>query len=82
MIQKTPGITRLLDKLEQTPGASQALPGGPAPGSVLDHRSRITSAGRPGQTDGDSGAQAMESLTTSELRVLIAGLERVRGGLG
>jgi len=24
----------------------------------------------------------MESLTTSELRVLIAGLERVRGGLG
>jgi len=40
---------------------------------VLDHRSRITLLADLDKPMGDSGAQAMESLTTSELRVLIAG---------
>jgi MarR family transcriptional regulator, organic hydroperoxide resistance regulator len=82
MIQKTPGITRLLDKLE---------------GKHLVRRKRcpedrrqvlcwITDRGlrllaeldRPLV---DSGTRAMESLNPSEVETLIALLERLRAGL-
>ncbi|HZE26212.1 MAG TPA: MarR family transcriptional regulator [Terriglobales bacterium] len=83
MIQKTPGITRLLDKLE----AKHLVRRKRCPEDRRQVLCWITEAGLRLLADldkpmGDSGAQAMESLTTSELRVLIAGLERVRGGLG
>jgi len=83
MIQKTPGITRLLDKLE----AKHLVRRKRRPADRRQVLCWITAAGLGLLADldkpmRDSGAQAMESLTTSELRGLIAGLERVRGGLG
>jgi DNA-binding MarR family transcriptional regulator len=83
MIQRTPGITRLLDKLE----AKHLVRRKRCPEDRRQVLCWITDAGlrvladldRPAV---DSGTQAMASLTTSELRTLIALLERVRASLG
>ena len=82
MIQKTPGITRLLDKLE----AKQLVRRKRCPEDRRQVLCWITDAGLRLLADldkpmADSGTRAMESLTTPELRELIAVLERVRGGL-
>ena len=82
MIQRTPGITRLLDKLEAKHLVQRKR-------CSEDRRQVlcwITDAGLRLLADldkpaVDSGAQAMASLTTLEVRTLIALLERVRGGL-
>jgi len=82
MIQKTPGITRLLDKLE----AKHLVRRKRCPEDRRQVLCWITEVGLRVLADLDkplinSGTQAMESLAASEVRTLIALLERVRGGL-
>jgi len=82
MIQKTPGITRLLDKLE----AKHLVRRKRCPKDRRQVLCWITEVGLRVLADLDkplinSGTQAMESLAASEVRTLIALLERVRGGL-
>jgi DNA-binding MarR family transcriptional regulator len=82
MIQKTPGITRLLDKLE----AKHMVRRKRCPEDRRQVLCWITDAGLRVLADLDkplvhSGAQAMQPLTNSEVRTLITLLERVRAGL-
>jgi DNA-binding MarR family transcriptional regulator len=82
MIQKTPGITRLLDKLE----AKHRVRRKRCPEDRRRVLCWITDAGLRLLADldkplVDSGAQAMQPLTNSEVRTLITLLERVRAGL-
>ena len=82
MIQRTPGITRLLDKLEAKHLVRRKR-------CAEDRRQVlcwITEAGLRVLADldkpaVDSAAQAMASLSASEVRTLIALLQRVRAGL-
>ena len=82
MIQRTPGITRLLDKLEAKHLVRRKR-------CAEDRRQVlcwITEAGLRVLADldkpaVDSAAQAMASLSVSEVRTLIALLQRVRAGL-
>jgi len=82
MIQKTPGITRLLDKLE----AKHFVRRKRCPEDRRQVLCWITEAGLRVLADldrpaADSGQQAMTSLRASEVRTLIALLQRVRAGL-
>ena len=82
MIQKTPGITRLLDKLE----AKHLVRRKRCPEDRRQVLCWITEAGLRVLADldrpaADSGQQAMTSLRASEVRTLIALLQRVRAGL-
>src|SRR6267378_3049950 len=83
MIQKTPGITRLLDKLE----AKHLVRRKRCPEDRRQVLCWITEAGLRVLADLDrpmteSGARAMASLTGAEQRGLIAMLEKVRADLG
>jgi MarR family transcriptional regulator, organic hydroperoxide resistance regulator len=83
MIEQTPGITRLLDKLE----AKHLVRRKRCPEDRRQVLCWITDAGIRLLSDldqpvVDSGTLAMKSLAKSELRELIAILERVRAGLG
>jgi DNA-binding MarR family transcriptional regulator len=82
MIQRTPGITRLLDKLE----AKHLVRRKRCPEDRRQVLCWITEAGLRVLADldrpaADSGKQAMASLRASEVRTLIALLQRVRAGL-
>jgi DNA-binding MarR family transcriptional regulator len=82
MIQRTPGITRLLDKLE----AKHLVRRKRCPEDRRQVLCWITEAGLRVLADldkpaVDSGQQAMASLSASEVRTLIALLQRVRAGL-
>jgi len=78
-----PGITRLLDKLEATPGASQAAcPEDRARFCAGITEAGLTSAGRPGQTDGRLRAQAMESLPPPNCASGLPGWSGFAAGLG
>ena len=82
MIQKTPGITRLLDKLE----TKRLVRRKRCPEDRRQVLCWITDSGRDLLASLDeplaaSGIQAMQSLSTPEVRTLIAVLERVRAGL-
>lgn len=82
MIQKTPGITRLLDKLE----AKRLVRRKRCPEDRRQVLCWITNAGLLLLAELDkplvnSGTHAMESLSTSEVRTVITLLERVRAGL-
>ena len=82
MIQRTPGITRLLDKLE----AKHLVRRKRCPEDRRQVLCWITEAGLRVLADldkpaVDSGRQAMASLCASEVRTLIALLQRVRAGL-
>jgi DNA-binding MarR family transcriptional regulator len=82
MIQKTPGITRLLDKLENKGLVRRKR----CPEDRRQVLCWITEAGLLLLADldsplVDSGTQAMKSLSNSELRTLITLLDRVRAGL-
>jgi DNA-binding MarR family transcriptional regulator len=82
MIQKTPGITRLLDKLD----AKRLVRRKRCPEDRRQVLCWITDAGLRVLADLDrpaidSGEQAMASLTGSEVRTLIALLQRMRAGL-
>lgn len=83
MIEKTPGITRLLDKLE----AKRLVRRKRCPEDRRQVLCWITDIGLRLLADLDqpmteSGTKAMQSLTASELRELIAVLEKVRADLG
>ena len=83
MIEKTPGITRLLDKLENKRLVRRKR----CPEDRRQVLCWITDAGLRLLTDLDeplteSGKEAMESLATSQIRELISLLEQVRRGLG
>jgi DNA-binding MarR family transcriptional regulator len=83
MIEKTPGITRLLDKLE----AKHLVRRKRCPEDRRQVLCWITDAGLRLLADLDkpmthSGAQAVESLDSTELKTLISILEKVRAGLG
>jgi DNA-binding MarR family transcriptional regulator len=82
MIQRTPGITRLLDKLE----AKHLVRRKRCPEDRRQVLCWITEAGLRVLADldkpaVDSGQQAMASLGALEVRTLIALLQRVRAGL-
>lgn len=82
MIQKAPGITRLLDKLE----AKRLVRRERCPQDRRQVLCSITDAGLRllaalEQPMAKSGTRAMDPLTAAEQRHLIAMLERVRGGL-
>jgi DNA-binding MarR family transcriptional regulator len=82
MIQKTPGITRLLDKLE----AKHLVRRKRCPEDRRQVLCWITNAGLLLLADldkplVDAGTQAMDSLSTSEVRTVITLLERLRAGL-
>jgi MarR family transcriptional regulator, organic hydroperoxide resistance regulator len=83
MIEKTPGITRLLDKLE----AKHLVRRKRCPEDRRQVLCWITDAGQRLLADLDrpmleSGTGAMESLTVAEQRALISSLEKVRADLG
>ncbi len=82
MIQKTPGITRLLDKLE----TKRLVRRKRCPEDRRQVLCWITDSGLDLLASLDeplaaSGIQAMQSLSTPEVRTLITVLERVRAGL-
>jgi len=82
MIQRTPGITRLLDKLE----AKQLVGRKRCPEDRRQVLCWITSQGLGLLADLDtplvnSGTQSMSSLSASETKTLIALLDRIRAGL-
>jgi DNA-binding MarR family transcriptional regulator len=82
MIEKTPGITRLLDKLE----AKQLVRRERCPEDRRQVLCWITDRGLQLLGDLDkplarTGAKAMEPLTVAELRSFISILERVRAPL-
>jgi MarR family transcriptional regulator, organic hydroperoxide resistance regulator len=83
MIEKTPGITRLLDKLE----AKQLVRRERCPEDRRQVLCWITARGLQLLADLDkpmasAGANAMQPLTTDDLRSLIAALETIRDHLG
>jgi DNA-binding MarR family transcriptional regulator len=82
MIQRTPGITRLLDKLE----AKQLVRRKRCPEDRRQVLCWITSQGLRLLADLDtplvnSGTQSMSSVSASETKTLIALLDRIRAGL-
>ena len=82
MIQRTPGITRLLDKLEMKHLVRRKR----CPEDRRQVLCWITDAGLRVLADldkpaVDSGEQAMASLTAPEVQTLIALLQRIRAGL-
>jgi MarR family transcriptional regulator, organic hydroperoxide resistance regulator len=82
MIQRTPGITRLLDKLE----AKRLVRRKRCPEDRRQVLCWITKAGLLLLADldkplVDAGTQAVDSLSTSEVRTVITLLERLRAGL-
>jgi DNA-binding MarR family transcriptional regulator len=82
MIEKTPGITRLLDKLE----AKHLVRRKRCPEDRRQVLCRITDAGLTllaglDQPAADAGNRSMTPLSASELRELIAMLEKVRAEL-
>jgi len=83
MIEKTPGITRLLDKLENKNLVRRKR----RPEDRRQVLCSITDAGLRLLANLDkplteSGKEAMESLTATQIRELIGLLEQVRQGLG
>ena len=82
MIQKTPGITRLLDKLE----AKRLVRRKRCPEDRRQVLCWITDSGLHLLADMDrplvdSGTQVMDCLSASEVRTVITLLERVRAGM-
>jgi DNA-binding MarR family transcriptional regulator len=82
MIQRTPGITRLLDKLE----AKQLVRRKRCPEDRRQVLCWITSQGLRLLAELDtpmvnSGTQAMNSISASETKCLIALLDRIRAGI-
>jgi len=82
MIQRTPGITRLLDKLE----AKQLVRRKRCPEDRRQVLCWITNEGMRLLADLDtplldSGTQAMHSISASEMKALISLLNRIRAGL-
>jgi DNA-binding MarR family transcriptional regulator len=82
MIEKTPGITRLLDKLE----AKHLVRRTRCPEDRRQVLCWIADLGlsllaRLDKPLGDAGSRSMESLTRAELRQLISVLEKVRADL-
>jgi DNA-binding MarR family transcriptional regulator len=83
MIEKTPGITRLLDKLE----AKQLVRRQRCPEDRRQVLCWISERGLQLLADldkpmADTGANAMQPLTTAKVRSLISLLETIRGHLG
>jgi len=82
MIQRTPGITRLLDKLE----AKQLVRRKRCPEDRRQVLCWITNEGMRLLADLDtplldSGTQAMHSISASEMKALVSLLNRIRAGL-
>jgi DNA-binding MarR family transcriptional regulator len=83
MVERTPGITRLLDKLE----AKQLVRRRRCPEDRRQVLCHITEAGRTLLADLDqpvldTGLSAMRALTNPQLRQLIGLLNQIRAGLG
>ena len=83
MIEMTPGVTRLLDKLEsQASGSPGAMPGRPAAGSVLDHAARVAFVGCTRRSHGCGGGQLHGTACPGEQRALIECARKTAGTFG